>query len=73
MNGAWIEPRYLGFGRYADYADLGKLQAASRAWPWLWSGIGHVAGGFAVVILGLVTWSRYQKRLPEAALVASRA
>jgi len=26
-----------------------------------------------VVILGLVTSSRYQKRLPEAALVASRA
>jgi hypothetical protein len=47
LNGAWIEPRYLGFGSYADYADLAKLQVASRAWPWLLSGIGHVASGFA--------------------------
>ncbi len=73
LNGAWIEPRYLGFGSYADYADLAKLQAASRAWPWLLSGIGHVASGFAVVILGLSTWRRYQERLPEAALVATAA
>jgi hypothetical protein len=73
LNGAWIEPRYLGFGSYADYADLAKLQAASRAWPWLLSGIGHVASGFAVVVLGLATWRRYQARLPEAALVAMAA
>ncbi len=73
LNGAWIEPRYLGFGSYADYADLAKLQAASRAWPWLLSGIGHVASGFAVVILGLATGRRYQERLPEAALVATAA
>jgi hypothetical protein len=73
LNGAWIEPRYLGFGSYADYADLAKLQAASRAWPWLFSGIGHVASGFALVILGLATYRRYQERHPEAALVAAAA
>lgn len=73
LNGAWIEPRYLGFGSYAAYADLAKLQVASRAWPWLLSGIGHVASGFAVVILGLATWRRYRERLPEAALVAAAA
>ena len=73
LNGAWIEPRYLGFGSYADYADLAKLQAASRAWPWLLSGIGHVASGFAVVVLGLATFRRYHERYPEAALVAAAA
>lgn len=73
LNGAWIEPRYLGFGSYADYADLKKLQAASQAWPWLLSGIGHVASGFAVVILGLATFRRYHLRHPEAALVAAAA
>lgn len=73
LNGAWIEPRYLGFASYADYADLGKLQAASRAWPWLLSGIGHVASGFAVVILGLATYRRNRGRYPEAALVAAAA
>ena len=51
LNGAFIEPRYLGFGSYADYADLAKLMNASRAVPWLLSGLGHVATGFAMVIL----------------------
>jgi hypothetical protein len=73
LNGAWIEPRYLGFASYADYADLEKLQAASRAWPWLLSGLGHVASGFAVVLLGLATWRRYGQRYPEAALVGGAA
>ena len=73
LNGAWIEPRYLGFGSYDDYADLARLQAASRAVPWLLSGIGHVASGFAVVLLGLATWRRYGARYPEAALVAAAA
>jgi hypothetical protein len=73
LNGAVIEPRLLGFASYADYADLARLQAASRAWPWLLSGIGHVASGFAVVLLGLATWRRYRDRYPEAALVAAAA
>ncbi|MBL8225086.1 MAG: hypothetical protein JNM50_07135 [Chromatiales bacterium] len=73
LNGAVIEPRLLGFGSYADYADLAKLQAASRAWPWLLSGLGHVASGFAVVVLGLATYRRYAGRYPEAALVAAAA
>ena len=33
LNGALIEPRYLGFGSYADYPDLGKLMNASRGLP----------------------------------------
>jgi len=70
LNGAWIEPTYLGFESYADYADLAKLMNASRAWPWLLSGLGHVASGFAMVILALGTWATYRSRLPAAALIA---
>lgn len=73
LNGAWIEPRYLGFTGYADYADLGKLMSASRAWPWLASGIGHVASGFAMVILALGVHARYRERRPAAAQVALAA
>lgn len=73
LNGAVIEPRLLGFGSYADYADLARLQAASRAWPWLLSGIGHVASGFAVTVLGLAAYRRYAPQYPDAALVAAAA
>jgi len=31
LNGAWIEPTFLGFETYADYADLARLMNASRA------------------------------------------
>jgi hypothetical protein len=70
LNGAWIEPRYLGFASYADYADLGKLMNASRAWPWLLSGLGHVASGFAMVILTMGIYSTYRDSRPAAALIA---
>lgn len=70
LNGAFIEPRYLGFGSYADYADLGKLMNASRAVPWLLSGLGHVATGFAVVILGLGVHARYREPRPAGAQIA---
>lgn len=73
LNGAFIEPRYLGFGSYADYADLGKLMNASRAVPWLLSGLGHVATGFAMVILGLGVHARYRDQRPAAAQVALAA
>jgi hypothetical protein len=73
LNGAVIEPRYLGFGSYADYADLGKLMNASRATPWLLSGLGHVATGFAVVILGLGVHARYRDQRPAAAQIALAA
>lgn len=73
LNGAYIEPRYLGFGSYADYADLGKLMNASRAVPWLLSGLGHVATGFAMVILGLGVHARYREARPAAAQVALAA
>lgn len=70
LNGAWIEPRYLGFAGYSDYADLAKLQHASRALPWLFSGLGHVVSGFAMVILALGTYLGYRERQPYAALLA---
>lgn len=73
VNGAWIEPRYLGFSGYADYADLGKLMNASRAWPWLASGLGHVATGFAMVILALGVHARFRAARPAAASVALAA
>jgi hypothetical protein len=73
LNGAWIEPRYLGFDSYADYADLGKLMNASRAWPWLASGLGHVASGFAMVILALGVYATYRELRPAAALIALAA
>jgi hypothetical protein len=70
LNGAWIEPRYLGFASYADYADLGKLMNASRALPWLFSGVGHVATGFAMVVLTMGVFSMYRDRHAAAALLA---
>ena len=73
LNGAFIEPRYLGFGSYADYARADKLMAASRAIPWLLSGLGHVATGFAMVVLGLGIHARYRAARPAAAQVALAA
>jgi hypothetical protein len=73
LNGAWIEPTYLGFQNYADYADLAKLMNASRAWPWLLSGLGHVASGFAMVILALGIWTAYRSLRPAAGLIALAA
>jgi hypothetical protein len=69
LNGAWIEPRYLGFATYADYADLAKLMNASRAWPWLLSGIGHTASGFAMVVLTMGIYAKYRESRPAAALL----
>lgn len=70
LNGAYIEPTYLGFASYADYADLGKLIDASRALPWLASGLGHVASGFAMVILTLGVYATYRAITPASALIA---
>lgn len=69
INGAWIEPAFLGFASYADYADLGKLMAASRALPWLASGLGHVASGFAMVLLAVGAYGAYRDSTPVSALV----
>lgn len=69
LNGAWIEPRYLGFAGYADYADLAKLQNASRALPWLFSGLGHVASGFAMVILALGAFLLFRDSRPYGSLL----
>lgn len=73
LNGAYLEPKYLGFASYADYADLAKLTGASRAWPWLLSGLGHVASGFAMVVLTAGAWQMYRDRRPSAALLAFAA
>ncbi|MBM4196554.1 MAG: hypothetical protein FJ197_05555 [Gammaproteobacteria bacterium] len=73
LNGAWIEPRYLGFASYADYASLDKLMAASQALPWLLSGLGHVASGFAMVILALAVHVAFRHSCPAAALIALAA
>ncbi len=70
LNGAYIEPRYLGFANYADYADLERLTYASRAWPWLLSGLGHVASGFAMVVLSAGAWALFHASRPAAALLA---
>ncbi|MEO7386467.1 MAG: hypothetical protein ABIX37_06000 [Gammaproteobacteria bacterium] len=73
LNGAFIEPRYLGFHAYGDYARADKLMNASRAVPWLLSGLGHVATGFAMVFLGLGVHARYRERHPAAAQIALAA
>src|SRR5262245_7340754 len=73
LNGAYIEPRYLGFEGYGDYARLDKLMNASRAWPWLASGIGHFASGFAAVVLALGVLAAYGERRPAAARIAFAA
>lgn len=70
LNGAYIEPRYLGFASYADYAQLDKLMNASRSWPWLASGIGHVASGFAMVVLASGIYALFRGSRPAAATLA---
>jgi len=70
LNGIYIEPRYLGFIGDADYADLAKLMNASQSLPWLLSGLGHVASGFAMVVLAVSAFSMYRERQPAAALLA---
>jgi len=67
LNGAWIEPTYLGFAGYGDYADLAKLQGASRALPWLASGLGHLFSGFAMVVLALGAFARFRATRPATA------
>ncbi len=70
LNAAYIEPRYLGFTSYADYALLAKLENASRALPWLLSGLGHVLSGFAMVILALGIYAMFREVRPIEAHIA---
>jgi hypothetical protein len=67
VNGAWIEPTYLGFSGYDDYSNLAKLQNASRALPWLFSGLGHLVSGFAMVVLTLGIFGRFRDVSPPTA------
>ena len=73
LNGAYIEPQYLGFASYTDYALLPKLEHASRSVPWLLSGIGHVLSGFAMVILALGIYVMFREASPIATLIALSA
>lgn len=67
LNGAYIEPTSLGFSGYDDYADLAKLQNASRALPWLYSGLGHLVSGFAMVVLALGVFALFRDARPATA------
>lgn len=69
VNGAYIEPKYLGFASYADYADLARLANASRSLPWLASGLGHVATGFAMVVLAAGVHALLREAAPASALL----
>lgn len=73
LNGAYFEPKYLGFAGYADYALLPKLENASRTLPWLVSGLGHLFSGFAMVILALGVYVMFREAKPSAALIALSA
>lgn len=73
VNGLYVEPRYLGFGSYTDYADLDKLMNASRATPWLLSGLGHVGSGFAMVVLAVWAEASLCAAHPAAARIAFAA
>jgi hypothetical protein len=73
VNGLYVEPRYLGFASYTDYADLDKLIHASRATPWLLSGLGHVCSGFAMVVLAVWAEATERAARPVAARIAFAA
>jgi len=53
LNALYIEPNYLGFREYTDYADVDKLRHAMGSVPWMLSGWGHFLSGFAAVYLAL--------------------
>lgn len=69
LNAGYLEPKYLGFASYGDYALLPKLEQASRSLPWLLSGIGHVLSGFAMVILSLSIYRIFRESRPIEALI----
>jgi uncharacterized membrane protein len=73
LNGAYIEPKYLGFASYSDYSVLSKLESASQSMPWLFSGLGHLATGFAMTILALGGYELYRSSQPAAARIALAA
>jgi hypothetical protein len=73
LNGSYIEPKYLGFASYRDYSVLAKLEVASQSTPWLFSGLGHFATGFAMTILTLGGYELFREARPAASRVALAA
>ena len=71
VNGAYIEPRILGFEDPAtDYARIEMLRMAIGSWPWLASGIGHLLSGFACVPLALWAFHAFRDNAPVASAFA---
>lgn len=71
INALYVEPNLLGFEDPAvDYAKVEKLQNAMTSVPWLLSGLGHLLTGFAVLVLGFATHTRFVEARPIAARLA---
>jgi hypothetical protein len=59
VNGLLIEPTWLGFESYQDYADATLLADAVGSAAWIASGLGHLATAAAVVVLAVVLRDRF--------------
>jgi hypothetical protein len=71
VNGAYVEPRMLGFeDPTQDYAKVAMLRRAIGSAPWLASGFGHFLTGFACVPLALWAFQAFRTAAPVAGALA---
>jgi len=73
LNAFYIEPRFLGFESFMDYAKIDKLKNAIGSVPWRLSGVGHLLSGFAMVVLAMAAYGRFKAETPIAAALAAGA
>jgi hypothetical protein len=73
LNAFYIEPRFLGFESFMDYARIDKLKNAIGSVPWRLSGVGHLLSGFAMVVLATAAYGRFKAERPLAAALAAGA
>ncbi len=73
LNAWYIEPMYLGFRNFADYANPEKLRNAIGTVAWTVDGVGFLLNGFAVFFFGLLALEAFSGECPIAARLASLA
>jgi len=73
LNAWYIEPMYLGFHSFADYANPEKLRNAIGTVAWTVDGIGFLLNGFATFFFGLLALEAFSGDCPIAARLASLA
>ncbi len=73
LNAWYIEPVYLGFRNFADYANPDKLRNAIGTVAWTVDGVGFLLNGFAAFFFGLLALEAFSGECPITARLASLA